>query len=64
MTNIFAWGFLTLAGLGILTAFLYDTVRCKHEWEHRDVKVYDKNRGIANALVLICKKCGKVKVIK
>ena len=63
MGEMFVWAFIGFVAL-IFVGMLYDNLRCRHEWEWHEAKVYDKKRGIANVLVLTCKKCGKVKVLK
>jgi hypothetical protein len=59
-------GGLFFFGLVALISFaIYDSAKCNHEWEEHSVRVWDKRRNCsADALCLICKKCGKIKVIK
>lgn len=50
MDEMFVWVFIAFAAV-VFVGMLYDNLKCKHEWEHHEY-------------YLICKKCGKVKVIK
>lgn len=43
----------------LIICILVDTMRCKHEWEEHTFQ-----KGGATKYYLICKKCGKVKVLK
>jgi hypothetical protein len=61
---LFGIGFFLL--ICVLIGFIiHNCVKCRHEWEEHGIRVYCKHRQhTVDAYCLICKKCGKVKVIK
>lgn len=64
MDYIFVWVFLVIVVL-IIGAMLYDNFKCKHEWEQKTYSAIDYTSFSKVTIVyLICKKCGKVKVLK
>ena len=59
MTDAISWVFV-IGGVALIAAMVYDTCfRCRHEWEQHYFE-----KGGASRVCLICKKCGKVKVLK
>ena len=50
----------------LIAAMVYDMCfRCRHEWEERTYSVIDyATLNKVQVSYIICKKCGKVKVIK
>lgn len=59
LNDILSWGFLILIVLIAGAVYFWDNFKCKHEWkEHKFLK------GGATKYYLICKKCGKVKILK
>lgn len=62
----YLFGGLFVFGMAaLLSCMIYDDMRCNHEWEEHGIKVYCEHRHCTvDAYCLICKKCGKVKVIK
>jgi hypothetical protein len=58
MGTTFAWVFIGFVAL-VFVGMLYDNLKCKHEW-----KEHYFEKGGASIVCLICKKCGKVKVLK
>lgn len=61
---LFGIGFFLL--ICVLIGFIiYDCVKCRHEWEQVHDTKYD-NVGFRDKypIILVCTKCGKVKVIK
>ena len=64
MGEMFVWILIGFAAL-VFVGMLYDGLRCRHEWEHHCEDVYyPKHNGFIRTTFLVCKKCGKVKVIK
>lgn len=64
MDEMFVWIFIGFTAI-VLAFLIYNALRCKHEWEEHGVRVWDKRRKhTVDAYCLICKKCGKVKVLK
>ena len=64
MGEIFVWIFVIL-GTAVLLTMLYDTLKCKHEWEHCNTYIIDPHTGLnVKVTYLLCKKCGKVKVLR
>lgn len=61
---MFVWIFVAFAA-AVFVCMLYDNLKCIHEWEQIHDTKYD-NMGFRDKypVVLVCKKCGKVKVIK
>lgn len=64
MGEMFVWIFIAFAAI-VLVCMLYDNLKCRHEWEQVHDTKYD-NVGFREKypIVLVCTKCGKVKVIK
>lgn len=59
MTDAIMWVF-AIGGVALIAAMVYDICfRCKHEWEQQTFQ-----KGGATNYYLICKKCGKVKILK
>ena len=64
MGEVFAWAFIGFVAI-VFVCILYDSMKCKHEWEHCSSYIYDPKTGLnIKVTYLLCKKCGKVKVLK
>ena len=60
----FGWVFIGFIAI-VFTYMICDNLKCKHEWEHHCEDVYyPKHNKFIRTTFLVCKKCGKVKVIK
>ena len=57
---------LIIAGLTLIAAMVYDMCfRCRHEWEERTYSAIDyATLNKVQVSYIVCKKCGKVKVLK
>lgn len=65
LADIIMIAILGITALGVLTLYIIDGFKCKHQWEYLHDTKYD-NIGFRDKypIVLVCTKCGKVKVIK
>ena len=64
MDNIFLYIFLGCVVV-LFSCILYDTMKCKHEWEQKTYSAIDyTSLNKVTKVCLICKKCGKIKVLK
>ena len=63
--DIIVYSILGAIILSILILALRDIVKCNHKWEQIHDTKYD-NVGFRDKypIILVCSKCGKVKVIK
>ena len=64
MDNICIYVFLGC--IVVLFGFLlYDNMKCNHEWEQKTYSAIDyTSLNKVTKVCLVCKKCGKVKVLK
>jgi hypothetical protein len=64
MGEMFVWIFVAFAA-AVFVCMLYDNLKCNHEWKQVHDTKYD-NIGFRDKypVVLVCTKCGKVKVLK
>lgn len=64
MGEIFGWVFIAFIAI-VFVCILYDSMKCKHKWEQHSYSVMDYTTlNKTTKICLICKKCGKVKVLK
>lgn len=64
MDYIFVWMFIAFVAL-VFVGMLYDNFKCRHEWEQKTYSVIDYTTlNKITKVCLVCKKCGKVKVLK
>lgn len=66
LADIIFYSIMGAIVLGIIIVDLYDIVfKCNHKWEQIHDTKYD-NVGFRDKypIILVCSKCGKVKVIK
>lgn len=64
MDYIFVGVFIAFVAL-VFVGLLYDNLKCKHEWEQKTYSAIDYTSFSKVTIVyLICKKCGKIKVLK
>ena len=60
----FAWVFIAFVAI-VFVCILYDNMKCKHEWEQKTYSAIDyTSLNKVTKVCLVCKKCGKVKVLK
>lgn len=65
LADIILISILAITALGFLTLYIIDGFKCKHQWEYLHDTKYD-NVGFRNKypIVLVCTKCGKIKIVK
>lgn len=65
LADIILISILGITALGFLTLYVIDNFKCKHKWEYLHDTKYD-NVGFRNKypIVLVCTKCGKIKIVK
>lgn len=65
ITAIISITILITSLLAVYTQKYQNEWGCNHNWEtYAENEVHDDFEGISNEVIIICKKCGKIKKVK